>query len=193
MIRLARTSDANEIAEIYAPIVRGTAISFETEPPGEAEIEKRIASTLAYAPWLVWEDDAGLGGYVYASRHHERAAYQWSVDVAVYIHETRRRTGAGRALYTALLSLLRIQGFHAAHAGITLPNAASVGLHEALGFRRVGMYPAVGFKLGAWHDVGWWQLRLCESIDDPPPPLSVAQAQALPSWQMALDAAHAAR
>ncbi len=189
MIRLAHTSDAKAIAEIYGPIVRDTVITFETEAPSAEEMERRIASTLVYAPWLVYEEEDGVAGYVYASRHHERAAYQWSVDVAVYTHETRRRTGVARSLYATLFSLLSMQGFHAAHAGITLPNAASVGLHEALGFRRVGAYPSVGFKLGAWRDVGWWQLRLRVTIDDPPPPLSMSDAQALPAWRSALEAA----
>jgi phosphinothricin acetyltransferase len=156
-------------------------------------MERRIASTLVYAPWLVCEDEDGVAGYVYASKHHERAAYQWSVDVAVYTHEASRRTGVARALYRALFSLLSLQGFHAAHAGITLPNAASVGLHEALAFRHVGIYPSVGFKLGAWHDVGWWQLRMREAVDDPPPPLSMLDAQALPAWQAALAAARLIR
>ena len=189
MIRLARTSDAKAIADIYGPIVQGTVITFETEAPSAEEMERRIVSTLAYAPWLVYEEENGVAGYVYASRHHERAAYQWSVDVAVYTHETRRRTGIARSLYATLFSLLAMQGFHAAHAGITLPNRASVGLHETLGFRRVGVYPSVGFKLGAWRDVGWWQLRLRVTIDDPPPPLSMSEAQALPAWRAALDAA----
>jgi phosphinothricin acetyltransferase len=123
---------------------------------------------------------------VYASRHHERAAYQWSVDVAVYVHAAHQRRGVGRALYQALFSLLRLQGFCVAHAGITLPNAASVGLHESLGFRPVGVFPAVGWKFGAWRDVGWWRLPLQELVATPAPPLSLAEAQALPAWPAAM-------
>jgi phosphinothricin acetyltransferase len=186
MIRLARRSDAKAVVEIYAPIVLRTAISFETEAPSESEMERRIASSLSHAPWLVWDENGEIAGYVYASKHRDRAAYQWSVDVTAYTRESNRRRGIGRALYSTLFDLLRLQGFHAAHAGITLPNAASVGLHESLGFRPIGVYPEVGFKLGAWHDVGLWQLRLGEPSAAPSPPLSTAEAATLPGWKTAL-------
>jgi phosphinothricin acetyltransferase len=187
MIRLARSADAEGIAAIYRPIVDETAISFETVPPGPAEMERRIAATLEIAPWLVFEEDSGrVAGYAYGSRHRERAAYQWSVDVSVYVAEGNRRRGIGRALYGALLPLLRLQGFYAAHAGITLPNAASVGLHESLGFLPVGVYRAVGYKLGTWHDVGWWQLSLRARSPEPEVPRSLREAQRDPMWPAAL-------
>jgi len=185
MIRLATPADAHAMAEIYRPIVADTAISFELEPPGTAEMERRRASASAFAPWLVL-DDGGVLGYAYASRHRERAAYQWCVDVTVYVGGSHRRHGIGRTLYTALFELLRLQGFYAAHAGITLPNAGSVGLHESLGFRLVGVYPAVGYKLGAWHDVGWWQLQLRERTVAPRPLRTVAEIQATEEWTAAL-------
>jgi len=186
IVRMARISDAPEVSAVYRPWVERTAISFEMDPPTAEEMARRIGSVLAYAPWLVCEIDGSVRGYAYGSRHRERAAYQWSVDAAVYVHEAEHRRGIGRMLYTRLFALLRLQGFAAAHAGITLPNAASVGLHEALGFRRIGVYPAVGYKLGAWHDVGWWQLRLTEAPPRPTPPLSMDAAQALPAWSAAL-------
>src|SRR4051812_1705742 len=188
MIRPASAADAEAIAAIYRPIVLDTAISFETVPPGPAEMERRIAATLEIAPWLVYEEQGKLGGYAYGSRHRERAAYQWSVDVSVYVDEAHRRRGIGRALYTALFPLLRLQGFHAAHAGVTLPNAASVALHESLGFVPVGIYRGVGYKLGAWYDVGWWQLSLRERIPDPPPPRYLPEARLHPGWPAALPA-----
>jgi L-amino acid N-acyltransferase YncA len=159
-IRLASEDDAEQIAAIYAPFVRDTPVSFEMEPPTAEQMRQRIHDTLERLPWLVCESEGQIRGYVYASPHRLRAAYQWSVDVAVYVHETYRGSGVGRALYTSLFSLLRLQGFYNAYAGITLPNAASVGLHEAVGFVPVGVYRAVGYKHGAWHDVGWWQLSL---------------------------------
>ena len=186
IVRMAGSSDGAEVAAVYRPWVEGTAISFELEPPSAEEMSRRIASVLAFAPWLVCEIGGRVRGYAYASRHRERAAYQWSVDAGIYVHEDERRRGIGRLLYGSLFALLRLQGFVAAHAGITLPNAASVGLHEALGFRRIGVYPAVGYKLGAWHDVGWWQLRLVETAGQPSPPLSLAAARALPGWDEAL-------
>ena len=108
-----------------------------------------------------------------ASSHRTRAAYQWSVDVSVYVHERARRRGVGRALYGALFGILRQQGFYSAYAGIALPNPASVRLHESMGFQPVGVYRSVGYKLGAWRDVGWWHLALRPAIEPPAPLLSV--------------------
>jgi len=192
MIRLATRADAQAIAAIYRPIVAATAISFETLPPDPAEIERRLAAILEIAPWLVYQSRDGIAGYAYGSRHRERAAYQWAVDVSVYVAEASRRRGIGRALYQALFPLLRLQGFYAAYAGITLPNDGSVGLHEALGFRPVGIYRDVGYKLGTWHDVGWWQLSLRERTLEPRPPRSLREAQRDPAWPSSLATSAAA-
>jgi phosphinothricin acetyltransferase len=186
MIRLATPADAAPVAAIYRPYVTDSATSFELEPPSPAEMAQRIASALAFAPWLVLEREGAVAGYAYASRHRDRAAYQWSVDAAVYVAAAHHHSGVGRALYTSLFALLRLQGFYAVHAGITLPNAASVGLHESLGFAPVGVYRAVGFKRGAWHDVGWWQLTLRERAGSPLPPRLLPEAQSDPGWSDAL-------
>jgi phosphinothricin acetyltransferase len=151
-----------------------------------AELQRRIEYTLPQYPWLVCEAAGDVLGYVYASKHRERAAYQWSVDVSAYTHPRARRSGVGRALYTSLFALLRLQGFYNAYAGITLPNEASVGLHEALGFRPVGVYAAVGYKLGGWHNVGWWQLALRERAGAPQPPTSFAALPQDTAWDAAL-------
>src|SRR3954469_25055105 len=127
MIRPASAADAEAIAAMYRPTVLDTAISFETVPPGPAEMERRIAATLEIAPWLVYEEQGKLGGYAYGSRHRERAAYQWSVDVSVYVHEAFRRRGIGSALYKALFPLLRLQGFFAALARRRLLAAFAAG------------------------------------------------------------------
>ena len=165
-IRVARPDDAHAIAAIYAPIVANTTISFELEPPTVDEVRGRIVATLERLPWLVSEDDAGaVNGYAYASKHRERAAYQWSVDVSAYVREDARGTGVGKRLYGALCEELVQLGYFQAFAGIALPNAASIALHEAVGFRPLGVYRNVGFKLGAWHDVGWWQKALREPAD----------------------------
>jgi L-amino acid N-acyltransferase YncA len=185
-IRMATTGDAAAVAAIYRPYVTDAVTSFEVEAPAAAEMAARIEAVLARTPWLVCTGGDGVIGYAYASRHHERAAYQWSVDVAVYIDAGHHRRGVGRALYEKLFALLRLQGFYVAHAGITVPNAASVGLHESLGFVPVGVYPAVGWKLGAWRDVGWWRLPLQDLVATPAPPLSVADARALPAWSAVL-------
>jgi L-amino acid N-acyltransferase YncA len=161
--------DAAACADIYRPYVEGTAISFESEPPSAAEFAERIAQITDRHPWLVDEDEDGaVTGYAYASRHNPRAAYRWAVDVAVYVDESRQRRGTGRRLYEALFERLRRLGYRVACAGVTLPNDASVGLHESLGFEPVGTYRRIGWKAGVWHDVGWWQLELLPADGGPP-------------------------
>lgn len=167
LIRVAVKADAASIQAIYAPVVENTIISFELEAPGVAEIEQRLQKTLEVFPWLVCEYQGQVIGYAYASKHRERAAYQWAVDVSAYVKEGFRGKGVGRALYGALLPILVEQGFYNAFAGIAMPNAASVGLHEAAGFKALGVYRQVGYKLGAWHDVGWWQ-RVLQPPTVPP-------------------------
>ncbi|WIX93401.1 GNAT family N-acetyltransferase [Amycolatopsis sp. DG1A-15b] len=157
MIRDATTEDAAACAALYAPYVTDTAISFETEPPGTAEMARRIAGAHA---WLVHEDHGRVAGYAYATRFAERAAYRWSCETSIYLEQGRRRTGAGRALYEALFERLRARGFCRAFAGMTLPNDASAGLHRALGFEPAGVYRRVGWKHGAWRDVAWVQKDL---------------------------------
>jgi L-amino acid N-acyltransferase YncA len=177
VIRMATPRDAAGIHAIYAPIVRDTFISFELEAPSESQIAQRIAATLRKYPWIVLEDAEGIAGYAYASEHRERLAYQWSVDVSCYVHPRARGRGLGRALYEALLRVLRAQGFCNAFAGIALPNAASVALHEAVGFKPLGLYRNVGYKLGAWHDSGWWQCAFGEFPSPPPIPLALPELE----------------
>lgn len=161
MIRHANAArDAAACAAIYEPFVSGSYVSFEEEPPDPAELARRIASTSERYPWLVADDDGIVVGFAYAGAHRERAAYRWAADVAVYVAERSRRRGVGRGLYTTLLDLLTRQGIQVACAGVTLPNPASVALHEACGFRPVGVYRRIGWKAGAWRDVGWWQCEL---------------------------------
>ena len=185
-IRLATEGDAEQIAAIYAPNVTDTIISFESVPPTADEMRRRIAATLERYPWLVCGRQGRLLGYAYAGAHRSRAAYRWSVDVSVYVHEGARRKGVGRALYASLLAALKLQGFYNAYAGATLPNPPSVGLHEALGFRPVGVYRGVGYKLGAWHDVAWWQLPLRERVAGPDAPADLPSVVGSAGWDAAL-------
>lgn len=166
MIRLARSGDARQIAEIYAPFVTDTAISFEAVPPDEAEMRRRLEETLTYAPWLVCEEGARIVGYAYACSHRTRAAYRWSVDVSVYVRPEAHRRGVARRLYEELFTSLVKLGYVSAFAGVTLPNQASVAFHRAMGFEPVGTYKNVGFKFGTWRDTGWYQRLL-----QPPPPV----------------------
>jgi phosphinothricin acetyltransferase len=185
-IRLATDRDAEQIAAIYAPNVTDSIISFELEPPGADEMRRRVEGTLERYPWLVCERRGRVLGYAYAGAHGSRAAYQWAVDVSVYVHQEAHRTGVGRALYTSLFAALDLQGFYNAYAGATLPNPASVGLHESVGFRVVGVYRGVGYKLGAWHDVVWWHLPLRERVADPDPPAYLPLVLGTQEWDAAL-------
>jgi len=179
-IRLAGETDAEALAAIYAPFVEQTAISFETVPPGREEMRRRIVETTAVYPWLVCELEGTVVGYAYATQHRVRAAYRWSVDTSAYIQAAHHRRGIGRALYASLFEVLRGQGFFNAYAGITLPNAASVGLHEAVGFTHLGVYEQVGYKFGTWHDVGWWQLALQAHAANPDEPRALSTVMAGP-------------
>lgn len=168
-IRPATADDTPAIAAVYAPHVADGYASFEAQPPSAAEFADRIAAR-PLLPWLVAEEGGAVAGFAYASLHRSRAAYRWSADVSVYLAEAARGRGVGRALYERLLPEVRGLGYVSAFAGIALPNAASIGLHEALGFTPVGVYRNVGFKQGEWRDVGWWQLALCEPPAEPAEP-----------------------
>lgn len=188
ILRLANDQDAAAIRAIYAPFCGASVTSFEIIPPTVEEIQARICKITEHHPWLVCVRGGEVRGYAYACTHRERAAYRWSVDVAVYIAGGHHRTGMGRALYTALFRILVLQGYFKAYAGVTLPNPASVGLHEAMGFTPVGIYRGVGYKLGAWRDVGWWQLTLQPECTEPSEPCSVRVIEASGDLQNALDA-----
>ena len=152
--------DAAACAAIYAPYVRDTAITFELDPPSEAEMAARIESARKTHAWLVAEDDGRVVGYAYGGEYKSRAAYRWSCEVSVYVAEGSHRGGVGRALYEELFRRLAERGFHMAVAGMTLPNDASAALHTKLGFEPVGTYRRIGWKNNAWHDVAWTQRPL---------------------------------
>jgi len=186
ILREATERDAAAIAAIYAPYCASTPISFEVEPPSADEMRSRIEKVLPLYPWLVCDINGELAGYAYASRHRERAAYRWGVDVAIYLSDRHHRRGLGRALYATLLSMLVEQGYYTAYGGITLPNEASVGLHRAMGFEPVGVYHGVGYKLGAWHDVIWLEKILQPFRLEPPEPIPATQLRGTPAWATAL-------
>jgi len=173
-IRPVRLSDAAAIAAIYSPSVTEGVASFELAPPTAEQMAERIRRAAQERPWLVYEDAGSVLGYAYASAHNERPAYQWSVNVSVYVLAGCRRQGVGRALYRELFAELKGRGYYNAYAGITLPNGASVGLHESFGFVPVGVYRHAGFKLGCWWDVGWWQKSLCVHTVPVDPPVKLA-------------------
>jgi phosphinothricin acetyltransferase len=170
LIRVATPDDAPSILDIYAPYCTSTVVSFEVAAPTESQMRERISRVTGHYPWLIAEVDDRVAGYVYASQHRERAGYRWAVDAAVYIAQSHHRRNVGRVLYSTLFALLREQGIVQVYAGITLPNPASVGLHEAVGFENVAVFRNVGYKLGRWLDVGWWRIQLMPPVANPSEP-----------------------
>jgi phosphinothricin acetyltransferase len=155
MIRPCRAADAAAVCDIYNYYVRETVVTFEEEPVAVNDMARRIGTTTAGLPWLVWEEDGAVLGYAYAAPWKARSAYRYSAETTVYVSRGHTGRGLGSALYTGLLA--QIAGrVHCAIGGISLPNAASVALHEKLGFREIGRFPEVGRKFGRWVDVGYW-------------------------------------
>ncbi len=177
-LRLATPDDGAACAAIYRPYVETTAVSFEQASPDAAEMAARIARTIERTPWLVAELGGAIRAYAYASRHRERAAYDWTAETTVYVDEALTGRGLGRAAMTALLAILRIQGFHLAVAGVTLPNPGSVALHGSLGFTRIGEFEAIGYKQGRWHGVEWYGLELGPREPGPTPIRPLPEIQA---------------
>jgi len=168
LIRLATPDDAAAIADIYRPYVRDTAISFETEAPSVAEMAERIEQTLRKYPWFVHEDGGHVLGYAYAGPFRSRCAYSWTVESSVYVRQGCHGQGVGRRLYLALLETLKRQGAVNVIGAIGLPNEASVRLHENVGFVKVAHLKDIGFKLGRWWDVGYWELQLQKPMQPSP-------------------------
>lgn len=169
-IRAALPADAEAIAAIYAHYVLTGPITFEIDPPSVMEMARRIADILPHHPYFVAEQMEGIVGYAYATRVYERAAYRWAVEATVYVAPDSHRRGIGAALYEALIARLREQGFRTVIGKITLPNPASVRLHESFGFKRAGVLARIGFKQDSWHDVGIYQLDLGGHPVPPPEP-----------------------
>jgi phosphinothricin acetyltransferase len=186
IIRAAEEADSGAIAAIYAPYVLHTAISFEIEVPTAEIMAARVIKTLGTHPWLVAECGEQIVGFAYAGKHRERPAYRWTVDTTIYVDMAARRRGIGRTLYRALLDILRQQGFRSAFAEIVLPNAGSVCLHEAVGFKAVGIHEDIGFKLGRWHDIGYWRVGLAEPSPSPCDPVPFAAFRTRGGLQAAL-------
>jgi L-amino acid N-acyltransferase YncA len=168
--RTATPKDAEQILAIYAPYIENTSITFETEVPALPVFASRIEKYLENWPWLVWDENGEIGGYAYASRYRERTAYQWSIEVSVYIHDNFLRKGIATQLYHSLFSILQMQGYRNVYAVINLPNDRSVTLHESMGFKWFATYEQVGYKLGQWKNVGWWRLIINDFNYEPAVP-----------------------
>lgn len=188
MIREVTPADAPAIRAIYAPYVEETNITFELEVPAVEEVRERIDEKRDY-PWFVCERDGEVVGYAYGGPIRKRAAYRWAVETSVYVRAGDQELGVGRALYTALLDCLQVQGYQDAYAVITVPNPGSEAFHEAMGFDRLVRFPAMGYKRGEWSDVEWWHRALGEHPDDPADPLSLAAAKRREAWDEAIERA----
>lgn len=168
IVQLATRADLPEICRISNWAIMNTTAHFNTTPDPVGHWEEEWSNTHERFPWLVALDE-GVVGFAKASPHRGRCAYAWSAEVTVYVDPLRHGSGVGRALYGRLIPFLRAQGFQTLIAGITLPNPASVGLHERFGFRRAGVFERIGWKFDAWRDVGYWQLCFEPPVAPPPP------------------------
>jgi len=175
VLRIASVNDAHSVLDIYGPYIQNTSFTFETEVPPIEAFKERIHSYLQNWPWLVCEVDGIIAGYAYGTKHRERTAYQWCVESSVYVHDDFHRAGVATALYSALIEILKLQGFRNLYAVINLPNERSVLFHERIGFEYFATYKNVGYKLGKWKNVGWWQLQLNDYIDEPSAPIKFSE------------------
>lgn len=168
-IRFAEESDAKALLAIYNQYI-DTAVTFEYDLPSEKEFQDRIREVLKGYHYLVCEEDGKILGYAYGHRHKERAAYQWNAELSIYLDENITSRGIGRKLYTALIKLLELQGVKTVYGVVTVPNAKSEGLHESMGFKRLGTYHNTGYKCNGWQDVAWFE-RAIGSYDGKPEPI----------------------
>lgn len=160
-IRTATLADAAGVAAIYNHYVTHTVVTFEEATVSPADIAARIEGVQSKSlPWLVAEEAGRIVGYAYATSWHSRSAYRFSSEATVYLAPTATGRGIGTSLYAQLFPMLQARGIHAVMGGISLPNEASVALHEKFGMRKVAHFEAVGFKLDRWIDVGYWQRTL---------------------------------
>ncbi len=173
-IRFVKVDDAAQLLAIYSPFVTNTATSFEAVAPTVQQFAERITGYTGKYPWLVAEVNGQIAGYACASKHREREAYQWCVEASVYVHPAFYRQGIAQQLYTKLFYLLQQQQFVNVYAIIALPNAASVALHQQMGFATVGVYENIGFKFGQWHNVLWMVKYINPHTANPALPLPVA-------------------
>ncbi len=172
---MVNIEDASSILDIYTPYIKDTSFTFETEVPSIPDFQKRIDDYLYNWPWLVCEKDGLITGYAYGAKYRERTAYQWCVETSVYIHDDYQKCGLAKALYESLLEILKVQGYRNVYAVINLPNEKSVKFHESCGFSFFAMYPKVGYKLGQWKNVGWWQKNMNEYNMQPSPPIKFSE------------------
>lgn len=188
-IRFANPSDAAPLCKIYEPYVLNTTISFETVPPDEREFARRISDISKSFPYLVCESDGEIIGYAYAHLYRERAAYRWDAELSIYLIENAHGTGAGKALYTALLRFLKLMDYQTVYGVVTCPNPKSDRFHLAMGFENTGTLQKSGYKLGKWVGVTTYQLFIGSHPKNPPEPLSISDISAEKAEEILLESA----
>ena len=187
-IRLANTSDAPEMLEIYHWYIRHTAISFELNAPQIPEFINRMNQYQAEAPWLVCEIEKKIAGFAYASPHRSRAAYQWNREISIYLDQNFHGKGIARPLYITLFQLLERQGYCNLLAGIVTPNPKSEKFHIKMGFQKIGTYHHIGNKFGKWWNVDWYELFLQEEGYAPRQITPLKDLPELPEyWEFPMD------
>jgi phosphinothricin acetyltransferase len=174
-IRLAQETDATEILKIYEAYVKETAITFECETPSLDEFKNRIKDISSDYPYVVCVLGGKIIGYAYAHRQMERMAYQWNAELSVYIDKNYFHLGVGKALYSTLIEILRMQNVRNIYGGVTSPNEKSEKLHESFGFKKLGIYHNTGYKCGAWHDVAWFEKTIVDYDLAPTPFISIQE------------------
>lgn len=168
-IRLAESEDLSGIIDITNQAIRETAANFHVEPRTLDELTAAWQEAKEFYPWVIAEDDGTVLGFASASPYKAKAAYRWTAEVTIYIHPDHRGRGIGHTLYSRLLAILEAQGYRTIVGGITLPNPASIRLHESLGFKHVGTLTRAGWKLARWHDVGFWRMGFSGGGEEPKP------------------------
>lgn len=187
IIRLAERRDVPGILEIYSPFILNTSVTFEETVPDEESFWKRMQEIMTELPILVCEIDGRIAGYAYASGYRSRASYRWTKEVSVYIHPDFHRRKIADALYTSLHELVRYQGISNLLAIITMPNESSVAFHEYFGYRKCAEFSKVGYKLGEWQNVGWFELFIQDEKKVPKDPvLRLDEIKGLPVFQEAI-------
>ncbi|MDL2250285.1 N-acetyltransferase family protein [Lachnospiraceae bacterium OttesenSCG-928-J05] len=174
IFRPVTEKDSEGIRAVYKPYIK-TPITFEYTLPSETEFRQRVAKISAFYPYLVCEDEGRIVGYAYAGRYRERKAYDWSVELSVYLDPEYTGQGLGKKLYQMLMAILARQGIKTVYGAITLPNSASERLHESLGFHKLGVYRNTGFKDGQWYSVIWYEKELAPYDNPPKPVKSIAE------------------
>ena len=170
MLRIATLRDVPEILEIYAPYVENTTVSFEYEPPTLEAFTQRFRTITTQFPWLVWEEDGLILGYAYASAPFSRAAYQWCAEPTVYLRPEARGRAVAQKLYAVLEEILLRQGYLVLYALVCGENTASVRFHEKQGYRIAADFPGMGFKMGRWLNLIWFEkrLKMAKTPSNPP-------------------------